>query len=61
MKIPTSEHGYTVDPEGSVHKRYADHARGNRRTRTAEGAHALAHGKPTLCRDCFPVQKRAKR
>jgi hypothetical protein len=58
MRIPKSDNGYSVDTAGNVHTRYNDHAEGQR-TRTVNGANAL--GAQRICRDCFPLDGKAKK
>ncbi len=54
--LPNEPHGFAVDLKaGVVHKRYASHATGMRRT-TARGVENML-AVPQLCEDCFPQPK----
>ena len=55
--IPLDPIGYAVNPStGTIHTRYADHARDSYRTRTVKGVETLLDGrKPNVCGLCFPT------
>ena len=61
MTLPRDPTGYAVEEStGIVHKRYADHARGIRRTTEAGVFAILAHVERRPCPECWPRAKPAR-
>lgn len=60
--IPTADEGYAVVAStGAVHRRYATHAPGARRTRTLAGVGVLLNGsEPQVCRRCWPSYRKPR-
>lgn len=59
MTVPHDLYGYAIDEQtGEVHRRYADHAKGLRRT-TNLGVYAVLGDKaPVICPECWPPEKK---
>jgi hypothetical protein len=62
MTLPYDPNGYAVDEQtGEIHRRWAKHARGLRRT-TAHGLYAvLLDLAPRVCVECWPPETPARR
>ena len=60
MTLPYDPNGYAVDEQtGEVHRRWAEHARGLRRT-TSHGLYAvLGDLAPKACPGCWPPARKA--
>lgn len=57
MSIPTSPVGWAIDLERRIlHRRYADHARGLPRVRTAAEVRTYLGDSPTGCSSCWPPE-----
>ena len=58
-RIPLDPDGYSVNPStGTIHTRYADHARDLPRTRTTKGVQTILDGKDgKACKTCYKTPR----